>query len=946
MVKRAVNVTLFALCLAYVAVAQKPVVYPTLPPAVESPQEVLLLFSGDTADERILLTLNNNKLAALTTNITVYTASGLSTQLPNISMVASESKLLELSPVLKSAGLGHQELGWLKLNYTGTFLELGAQLTLYPVKGGSGVDSPRSLSADYKSSERHAVFWMPSQSKARLAMTNEAGSSIFVKLRCGLILEDFVIPARTTKMRLIAGTDVALFPSRDGTAVGCDLKSDGAVDALRVAGTVRGDAGYSAPIRFYDTSTSTFQSLTSVGLDTSSQTHVTVHNVTDQAVQLTPVLREATLKTPYSESLGPVTVTAHGSIRVLVAPLMNSFRGRGLALATLTLKTDAPKGAIVGALTQISTKDGLIEDVPLRTSNPAAFARGSYPLRWDEDYTNRVTVTNTATEPLSLGGAITAGGMTYVLTKTTIEPGATYVFDANQIRDDGIPDVNGHVLPRDAPYGKFHWIETTNGKKAGLIGRTSLASVKDQRRSSFSCGSTCDQTFYGHPYFGPGIITTIRAGDIQVSAITDYTETRFARYSSPLVFPPSYVYVAAPSIANLEDDPNITTNIVLRGNVSGNTEMDYIETNEYFIYDPGDQVCVENDNNVDQRGTTTVADNTPIITGIDPADWAAGSTQRVAFTGQYFGSNTPALGFSPQGGITYLLVSHSDSEIIADVTVGNDIPDEDVSVSVTSAGYGGNGFISGGGTTSPVSRSVYAVVHAPLNAPEVTVVAWVNGQAPDLLNLPTGANATLQGNLAPRGATCALQVGQWAVFKSPSNLYSQEDRDYANAFLLANSANSEPPPTITPADIKSAQDFRLFSDWGNSKSSYKVGATPDPCGVIPLIVTRVVASGENSSNMGFTNTSTSGKVYRVVEGPIGKLGQSGGMTINGRTAPWIYTVIAFDASGNATTTDHATFPTYSVYVNNHRVAVYGQSTVKAFVYGYDQSNENNWSPVP
>lgn len=164
--------------------------------------------------------------------------------------------------------------------------------------------------------------------------------------------------------------------------------------------------------------------------------------------------------------------------------------------------------------------------------------------------------------------------------------------------------------------------------------------------------------------------------------------------------------------------------------------------------------------------------------------------------------------------------------------------------------------------------------------------------------------------------------------------------------MLANSANSEPPPTITPADIKSAQDFRLFSDCGNSKSSYKVGATPDPCGVIPLIVTRVVASGENSSNMGFTSTSASGKVYRVVEGRIGKLGQSGGMTINGRTAPWIYTVIAFDASGNATTTDHATFPTYSVYVNNHRVAVYGQSTVKAFIYGYDQSNENNWRPVP
>jgi len=185
---------------------------------------------------------------------------------------------------------------------------------------------------------------------------------------------------------------------------------------------------------------------------------------------------------------------------------MASFRSRGLGLATLTLKTDAPKGALVGALTQISSKDGLIEDVPLKTSNPPAFARGSYPLRWDDDYTNRVTVTNTATEPLNLGGAITAGGMTYVLSKTTIEPGATYVFDANKIKNDGVPDVNGHVLPKDAPYGKFHWIETANGKKAGLLGRTSLASVKSQRRSSFSCGSTCDINYHVHPFFGPELL--------------------------------------------------------------------------------------------------------------------------------------------------------------------------------------------------------------------------------------------------------------------------------------------------------------------------------------------------------------------------------------------------------------------------------------------------------
>jgi hypothetical protein len=51
------------------ALGQKHPVYPTVPPPPHTPQEILLLFSGNTADERILLTLNNNRPNVLTTSI-------------------------------------------------------------------------------------------------------------------------------------------------------------------------------------------------------------------------------------------------------------------------------------------------------------------------------------------------------------------------------------------------------------------------------------------------------------------------------------------------------------------------------------------------------------------------------------------------------------------------------------------------------------------------------------------------------------------------------------------------------------------------------------------------------------------------------------------------------------------------------------------------------------
>jgi hypothetical protein len=74
-------------------------------------------------------------------------------------------------------------------------------------------------------------------------------------------------------------------------------------------------------------------------------------------------------------------------------------------------------------------------------------------------------------------------------------------------------------------------------------------------------------------------------------------------------------------------------------------------------------------------------------------------------------------------------------------------------------------------------------------------------------------------------------------------------------------------------------------------------------------------------------------VYQLAEGRIGTTGQAVSQTINGRTVPWIWSVIEFDASGVATTTDHAIFPAYSVYKDGARIAAYPQtqSNMTAFI---------------
>ena len=125
----------------------------------------------------------------------------------------------------------------------------------------------------------------------------------------------------------------------------------------------------------------------------------------------------------------------------------------------------------------------------------------------------------------------------------------------------------------------------------------------------------------------------------------------------------------------------------------------------------------------DQTGfysnTVTVTDNTPIITGIEPSDWASGTTTTVTFTGQNFGTNIPSLTFDPGSGIGYTLSSYSDTEIVANITVDSNTPDEDVNVSVSSGGNGPFGFISGGGGVSPNSYQASASVKGA-NKPTVS----------------------------------------------------------------------------------------------------------------------------------------------------------------------------------------------------------------------------------
>ena len=267
-----------------------------------------------------------------------------------------------------------------------------------------------------------------------------------------------------------------------------------------------------------------------------------------------------------------------------------------------------------------------------------------------------------------------------------------------------------------------------------------------------------------------------------------------------------------------------------------------------------------------QVAQTVTVDSPPVITGIYPSDWYAGTTQSVTLTGQYFGTNAPTLSFSPAAGIGYSLTSYNDTQIVANVTVASGTPNEAVDVTVTNNGYG-TGFV-GTGQPGATSGSIQAIVTAFLNTPEVTVMAWVNPKAPDLASLPTGANSQLINSLTSSPSSCAIQVGKWASGLK-TNVNNSTDVAYADAWLLKNSANNQPPNPISVDAQFIAGNYRLFNDFGNGEAGTSVGYTPDACNTgLP----GWIFPGQQSQYNNASSTSPSGKIYLLVEGRIGTFG--------------------------------------------------------------------------
>ncbi len=262
--------------------------------------------------------------------------------------------------------------------------------------------------------------------------------------------------------------------------------------------------------------------------------------------------------------------------------------------------------------------------------------------------------------------------------------------------------------------------------------------------------------------------------------------------------------------------------------------------------------------------------------------------------------------------------------------------------------------------TCPSGGSAQDTVAVNGMTQDILVVGWVDAGPPraDLARLSSQADILIKVDLS-NPVTCNLAAASWLA-GAQIDLSSNADRQYANAFLLANSGNGQPAASVDYDAVGDAGDYRLWNRLQVSiddavpavtfiqQPTPRTGMTPNPCGgaFIPFVPASEPSDAHPDNGAdGLTNAQDG--VFQLGEGRLGAHGQTINKTINGHTTPWIWSVIRFDLLGNLAPSaiDHQIFPTYYVYADGQLIATYPQSAAATFI-ALDDTSQRLPSDVP
>jgi hypothetical protein len=353
------------------------------------------------------LALNNRSPQASEVTLIFYSKNGKPADEIKLTIEPGEVKHLDLDELLPTE-LKHQpELGAINVQYTGQWNQVASQLTLISRDRKSSIDEPLRPDADFRSGVQHAVWHMPKDGHAVIALgnTSEESVSAALVLPGGISRKLLLRPNATEVIRLYP--DSAPSRSKDNRVASVQLETTGRAGALRAIGYVT-FGGYARTIRFYDPETVRQPDLFAANLSPQhSEVQLVLKNIGRSPLAATPQFIPAVPGSGTPVDLAPVNLEP-GEEKLVDTSLLGQMAAANDAYSRVSVhvRNSGAKGTLIGALSSFNWQEGVSIELPLRDSGSLRNSGGSYPIRLDGDYSTIVTLMNVSDESVEFIGFI------------------------------------------------------------------------------------------------------------------------------------------------------------------------------------------------------------------------------------------------------------------------------------------------------------------------------------------------------------------------------------------------------------------------------------------------------------------------------------------------------------------------------------------------------------
>jgi hypothetical protein len=439
---------------------------------------------------------------------TFYKADGTPIVGEVIHLQPADILFVDTSSLIPAEYRQQRDWGGMSLSYTGQYREVWAQITLHGINRGDSVNVLFSVLNDARSNSQGAVWWMPRNGEATIALGNGSGERIQATLEFSdgatrdVNLDPFATEIVTRHANQRGGR-----PALNGKSESVIINSMGPAGSLIASGIVgSADGKFTGSIRFYDTQKAVQSNLYSTRFRLKNVApRVLLRNTTTGSIVARPRFLPESAGNPVelpAMKLGP-----DETAEVNLAPLMAAVEERSdLDAASVQIINDGAPGSLIGALYGTDKTTGMVYDVPLRDSGPVRRSTGGYPVRLDGDYSTIISITNASEVPAEFTAQVNYEGGPYLLSKHKLAAGETMTFDFRKLRDEQIPDWKGHILPASFMRGQFRWGIHGGGANARLTGRAEILSLSESVSSSYSCEEICPPSFdYAQPLYPDSI---------------------------------------------------------------------------------------------------------------------------------------------------------------------------------------------------------------------------------------------------------------------------------------------------------------------------------------------------------------------------------------------------------------------------------------------------------